>query len=364
MAEADTLARSQETLSKSRQRGTWFLRLAFALGAIGVAGFAYHALIGSRQVSTENAYVGANIAHVTPLIAGTVAEVIVNDADVVEAGDVLVALDPADARIALAAAEADYARATRGVRQLRTADGAYAAAIRARQSELAKARDDLARRQVLARSGAISGEALAHARDAVRGAEAGLQQARAEYAANREATAGVTISAHPDVARAAAALEKAKLDLERTKIHAPIAGIVARRNVQIGQAVAPGAMLMAIAPVADVFVDANFKESQLRDVRPGQKVTLKSDLYGGGVSYTGRVVGVGGGTGSAFAIIPAQNASGNWIKVVQRIPVRIALDREALARNPLRVGVSMHATIHLDRMAHAGDDLKTADTTP
>lgn len=353
--------------------------LAGIAGAVlvGGAGFgAYEYFVGSQYVSTDNAYVGADTAQVTPQVAGQVTAVEVADTQGVKRGDVLLRLDNRDARIALAQAEADLARARREFGRTSATGSALAAQVSAREADIAraraqlvesqaafeKARVDLARRQRLAPNGAVSGDELTSATNAFASARASVEQARAalaqasatrgaatgELAANRALTQGLNAGTSPDVLAAQARVAQARLDLERTVIRAPIDGVVANRTVQVGQRVAPGAVVMRVVPVGQVYVDANFKEGQLARVRPGQPVELTSDLYGDDVVYHGRVIGFAGGTGSAFALIPAQNATGNWIKVVQRLPVRVRLDPQELARHPLRVGLSMEAEIKVD----------------
>ena len=368
---------AQEDAARSARRKKLFTALAAVVAVLGGAYYAYDALVASRHVETDNAYVGANVAQVTPLVVGPVIEVAVDDAQIVRKGDLLVRLDDTDARIALAQAEAQLALTMRQVRGLVATDGGLGAQIAARtadqaradaqvaaaQSELDKARLDLDRREALIGSGSVSGEELTFARNAWRSAQANLraaQAASAQAAANRESAsgtrdasramiAGTTPETHPQVLSARAALDQARINLQRTVVRAPVDGVVARRQVQVGQRVQPGQVLMAVVPVASVHVDANFKEVQLAHVRPGQRVELTSDLYGKDVTFTGRVVGLGGGTGSAFAVVPAQNATGNWIKVVQRLPVRIALDPAQLREHPLRVGLSMSARIDVSR---------------
>jgi membrane fusion protein, multidrug efflux system len=345
-------------------------------GAVLLAGVGYggwYALVGSHHISTDNAYVGADTASVTPMIAAQVARVAVSDTQSVRKGDILVQLDDSDARIALAQAEADLAKARRQYGQTSATSTALAAQVDARNADIARARAqlvsaqadyerarvDLARRQRLAPNGAVSGEELTSATNAYSSAKAALELARAgvaqasstkgaasgELAANNALISGTTAATAPEVLAAQARVAQAQLDLQRTVIHAPIDGVVTRRNVQVGQRVAPGAALMLIVPVGQLYVDANFKEGQLTRVKVGQPVTLISDLYGGDVEYHGKVVGLSGGTGSSFALIPAQNATGNWIKVVQRLPVRVALDPKELQAHPLRVGLSMDAEI-------------------
>ena len=342
-----------------------------AAGAFG----AYEVLVASQYAVTDNAYVGAESAQVTPRIEGAVAQVLVSDTQRVAAGQPLIRLDDADARLQLAQAEAALAQAERRVRGWMANDRSLAAQMDARSAEQARADAQLAsaqsdvqrarlefdRRKALAASGAVSGEELTRAENAFRQADAALAAARAARLqaaashqaaagaldANRVMTEGAGVADNPEVAAARARVEQAKLTLERTVLRAPVAGVVTSRKVQIGQRVQPGAGLMTVVPMQDVYVDANFKEGQLTKVRPGQKVELESDLYGGKVTYHGRVVGLSGGTGSAFALIPAQNATGNWIKVVQRVPVRIRLNPEELQAYPLRVGLSMTAKVHV-----------------
>jgi len=341
----------------------------------GVGYGAWYALVGSHYISTDNAYVGADSASVTPMVAAQVAGVAVSDTQTVKKGDVLVQLDDSDARIALAQAEADLAKTRRQYGQTSATSAALAAQVQARSADISraraqlvaaeadfeKARVDLARRQRLAPNGAVSGEELTSATNAFSSAKANLELARAgvaqanstrgaasgELAANNALISGTTANSAPEVLAAQARVAQAQLDLQRTVIRAPIDGVVTRRAVQVGQRVAPGAQLMLIVPIGQLYVDANFKEGQLTRVKVGQPVTLKSDLYGGKVEYHGKVVGLSGGTGSSFALIPAQNATGNWIKVVQRLPVRVQLDPKELAEHPLRVGLSMDAEIDI-----------------
>jgi membrane fusion protein (multidrug efflux system) len=368
-------AKPEATAKARSRRGPLFL----ILGAVVVLGaiiwFLYWLLVGSHYVLTDNAYVGADVAVITPQVAGAVTDVRVADTQAVKKGDVLAVIDPADAQVAAEKAEAGYGSAVRQVQgqfatneQLaaqvaaRDADLAKAKAqLAAAESDLAKAKVDLDRRQALAATGAVSGEELTTARNAYQTAVANLAATKAGGAqaiANRKAAAsqydaqaaltkGVGVGANPEVQSAKAQLDAAKLDLSRTVLRAPIDGIIAKRNVQVGQRVTVGAQLMTVVPLSQIYVDANFKEVQLKKVRPGQTVELTSDLYGKGVKYRGTVVGFAGGTGSAFAVIPAQNATGNWIKVVQRLPIRIAIDSRDLREHPLRVGLSMDAKIHL-----------------
>jgi len=350
-----------------------FLILAALVAAAAILVGLWYVIVARRSVSTDNAYVGADVAQVTPLVGGPVVAVAVEDTRTVKAGDILVRLDDAEARIALARSEAQLLAAQRQFRQTSATGQALAARVTAREADIAGARAQLAvaqanfdraridfeRRQKLAATGAVSGDELTSATNAYATARANLTLTRAqveqatstrgsaagEAAANRALTSGTTAENNPDVLAARAQRDQARLDLARMVIRAPIAGVVTRRQVQVGQRVAAGAPLMTIVPVDKLYVDANFKEGQLARVRPGQRVELESDLYGGDVVYHGRVVGLSGGTGAAFALIPAQNATGNWIKVVQRLPVRIALDPAELRAHPLRVGLSMAVSV-------------------
>ncbi len=355
----------------SRKKG--FIGLAAAI-AIAAGGYgAYYYFIGSRYVTTDNAYTAAEIAEVTPAVGGIVQAVNVVDTQHVKKGDVLVQLDDTDAKLALAQAEADYGMAKRRVRSYLANDEGLAAQVKAReadekqaqarlaaaQADFSKAKVDLTRREALVKSGSVSGEELTNARNGLVQAEANLNAAKAAAAqamANRLSTIGskkanaaqivdTTVETNPEVRLAQARLEQAKVDLARTVIKAPVDGVVAKRQVQVGQRVQIGAPLVSVVPLQNVHVDANFKEVELRDVKMGQPVEVTADLYGDKVVYHGVVSGLSGGTGSVFSMIPAQNATGNWIKVVQRLPVRITLDKHELEARPLQVGLSMEATI-------------------
>jgi len=289
-----------DMIAKAAKRKKMFRIFFGVLAGIALAAGAYWYFIGSHYVSTDNAYVSAEVAQVTPSVDGTVKAINVTDTQSVKAGDVLVVIDDIDAKLALARATGAFVRA---------------------QSDAQRAELDLERRKAVASSGSISREELTTAENALRVAQALCITAKA-------------------------AIEQAQVDLGRTVIKSPIDGVVAKREVQLGQKVHAGTLLMSIVPNADVYVNANFKENQLKKVKPGQKAELVSDRYGSGVVFHGRVEGLAGGTGSVFSLIPAQNATGNWIKIVQRVPVRITLDPEELAKHPLQVGLSMTATIN------------------
>ncbi len=339
-------------LSAQELRKLWRRRLFVVFGgavaAAAIAAGSWWYLVSSRTISTDDAYVNASVADITPLVNGAVRDVRVHDTQSVKRGDALIVIDPADVQIALAQAEANYAGALRRVRQVFANAEAAQALVAARLADLKRAQLDYSRRAALATTGAVSGDELTMAKNALDTANAGLEAAKGQLAAQLVLIQGRSVEDNPEVLAAKAALDAAKLALSRTIIRAPIDGIVAQRQVQIGQRVEVGMTLMTVVPISQVYVDANFKEGQLRKIRVGQSATLTSDLYGSGVVFHGRVAGVGGGTGSAFALIPAQNATGNWIKVVQRLPVRIALDPKELAHHPLRVGLSMVASISAD----------------
>jgi len=299
------------------------------------------------SVYTDDAYVSGNVVQITPQISGTVVAIAADNTQFVKAGQPLVRLDPADAKVALQESEAQLAKTVRQVRNLFSTTSELQANVQVRRTDLAKAQSDYTRRVRLQRSGAISEEELQHASDAVKAAQAALLAAQQQLAANRAWVDGTTVQSNPAVRDAAAAVHAAYLNYARTVLPAPVSGFVARRDVQLGERVSTGTPLMAVVPLNEVWVDANFKESQLDSMRVGQQVTLTSDLYGGGVVFHGRVVGFGAGTGSAFSLLPAQNATGNWIKIVQRVPVRVALDPRELAQHPLQIGLSMKAYVNV-----------------
>ena len=363
---------SDAALKAKRKKALSMVALILIIAAVA---YTVWTLFFNHSVSTENAYVGAETASITSMVSGQVLDVMVSDTQQVKKGDLLVRVNERDAEIALAQAQAELMKAQRQYKQTQanssalnsqvfvSDDGIHSAEaqVAKAQAELNKAQDDLARRSQLSTSGAISKEELSTAQSAVNNAQAGLDLAKAglaqaqssqkaaqsTLAANEALIRGSNETSTPDVLIAQAHLKQAILDLERTEIKAPFDGVIARRNIQVGQRVAPGTVLMMLVPISKLYVDANFKESQLAKVKAGQKAVLTSDLYGDKVEFHGTVVGFSGGTGSAFALIPAQNATGNWIKVVQRLPVRIALDPKELAEHPLRVGLSMEAKINL-----------------
>ena len=344
-----------------RARLLWLLLGLFLAAGVGYA--IYWERVARYVESTDDAYVGGNLVQITPQVSGTVLAIGADDTDYVEAGQTLVELDQADSRVALDQAEAALARSVRQVRNLMATTAQIEANVTLREIELARARAYLMRRAPLAESGALPAEELQNARDAVASSRAALEAAEQQLAAQKTLVDRTTVETHPEVQGAAARLREAYLAYARTSLPAPVSGIVAKRSVQVGQRVAPGTPLMAVIPLDQVWVDANFKERQLLNLRPGQTAKLRADIYGSAVEFHGRVAGFGAGTGSAFALLPPQNATGNWIKVVQRVPVRIALDPAELARYPLQLGMSM--LVEVDTRERAGElRPRTARTAP
>ncbi|WP_432257420.1 HlyD family efflux transporter periplasmic adaptor subunit [Cupriavidus sp. TMH.W2] len=337
------------TSSNNGKRKRMLLSLTAALVVAGVGYGVYWGLYARHFESTDDAYVAGNVVQVTPLVGGTVVSIAADDTQLVTAGQPLIQLDRADSQVTLEQAEAQLAQAVREVRTLYVNNGSLAANVALREADVAKARDDLRRRQAIAGSGAVSNEEISHAQAALKGAESALLAAREQLASNKVLTDQTTVEKHPNVQRAAANLRSAYLAFARSSMPAPVTGYVAKRSVQVGQRVAAGAPLMAVVPLDQVWVDANFKEVQITHMRIGQPVTLEADVYGSKVEYHGKVAGFSAGTGSAFSLLPAQNATGNWIKVVQRLPVRIALDAQQLKDHPLRVGLSMTVKVDVRR---------------
>nr|WP_315847739.1 efflux RND transporter periplasmic adaptor subunit [uncultured Rhodoferax sp.] len=356
----------------TRKKALTVLSIVVLLG-LAYGGFEYYGARHSEE--TDNAYVQGNVIQITPQVGGTVTAIMADDTDFVKAGQALVKLDPADAKVALDQAEANLAQAVRQVRTLYANNGSLSAQVTLRESDIARAQtdiaratDDLNRRQALSGNGAVSKEELNHAKsqlasaqNTLAAAQAGVAAAREQLNSNQTLTEGTSVENHPSVMAASAKVREAFLALHRAELPAPVDGYVAKRTVQLGQRVAAGAPLMAIIPLNQVWVDANFKEVQLRNIRIGQPVKLTADLYGKKMEYQGTVAGLGVGTGAAFSLLPAQNATGNWIKVVQRVPVRVALDAAQLAQNPLRVGLSMEATV--DVTDQSGKSLADAPRT-
>ena len=330
-----------------RKRRLMLRGLAGVIVVVAIVWALYHFLVGRWYESTDDAYVDGNVVQITPQVPGTVISIGADDNDYVREGQPLVKLDPSDADVALAQAEAALAQTVRKVRGLYSTVHTSRADVAAREAVVKQAEADYRRRKGLAASGAISAEELAHARDALTTAQSALAAAQAQLATSSALVSDTRIATHPDVKAAAAKVRAAWLNDQRTTLLAPVSGYVAKRTVQVGQRVQPGTPLMAVVPLHQVWVDANFKETQLGDMRIGQPVTLTSDVYGGAVVYHGRVAGLGIGTGSAFSLLPAQNASGNWIKIVQRLPVRIDFESGELLKHPLRIGMSMNVKVNL-----------------
>jgi membrane fusion protein, multidrug efflux system len=314
-------------------------------------------LVLSLREKTDDAYVVGNQVRVSSQLPGTVIEVFARNTSRVEAGQILLKLEPTDAQQALARATASLAQTVRQVRQQEAQSGQFDALITARTLELAKAEQDLTQREPLLAEQAVAGEEVRHARNAVALARAQLTQARQQAAAARALVDDIPVEQNPAVLVASATYKDAWLAVQRTTVVAPVSGFIAQRSVQLGQRIAPGEPLMTIIPLQDVWLDANFKENQLRNLRIGQAAKITSDLYGGDVVFTGKIIGLSAGTGAAFSVLPPQNASGNWIKIVQRVPVKIALDPQQLAKHPLRIGLS--TTTVVDTHDRSGSVLAT-----
>jgi membrane fusion protein, multidrug efflux system len=342
--------------SRGRRKGLFVLGAVVVLCGVGYLG--YWLLDGRYYESTDDAYVNGDVVQITSEVPGTVIGLHVDDTQPVVLGQPVLELDPADAKIAEANAEADLARAVRQVRGLFAQDQELRAQIDQREQAARTADDDLSRRGGLIADGAISAEELSHARDAVTTTRANVAAARQQLGQTVAQIDGTTIADHPQVLAAEAAVRNAALALHRTELTSPVSGVIAKRSVQIGERVAAGTPLLAVVPLDDVWIDANFKERQLERMRVGQPVTLHADLYGGNVTYHGHVVGIAAGSGNAFALLPPQNASGNWIKIVQRLPVRILVDPKELQAHPLRVGLS--ANVRVDLHDASGPLLTTA----
>ena len=360
-ADNKTAPASAPAGNPTRRKALGAVAAAVALAGIGYG--TYWALVLNHYETTDNAYVQGNVVQLTPQVGGTVVAINADDTDHVKAGQLLVKLDPADAQVALDQAEAQLAQTVREVRTLYANNGTLKAQIALReadlvraQSEVARVQDDVARRTPLLATGAVGKEEFSHttaqltaAKSSATAAESALAAAREQLVANQTLTDGTSVEQHPNVQRASARVREAYLALRRADLMAPVDGFIAKRSVQLGQRVQAGAPLLSVISLNQLWIEANFKESQLRNLRIGQPVELLADVYGKKTVYHGRVEGLGAGTGAAFALLPAQNATGNWIKVVQRVPVRIALDAKELAAHPLRVGLSMDAKVDVSK---------------
>ncbi|MGH8318168.1 MAG: efflux RND transporter periplasmic adaptor subunit [Steroidobacteraceae bacterium] len=323
------------------RRGLIALAVAVSAGLLG----GYYALFVRNHVTTDDAYVNGNLVTLTPQVSGTVVAINTDETQYVHRGQVLVELDPRDAQIALAQAKANLGETVREVAQLFADERRDAALVSAEQTQLSQSDEDLTRDLSLKTIHGVSLETLEHDQNAVRSARAALQQARATLASTQAEIVGTTPATHPRVLQAEANLRAAWLELTRTHVLAPVSGYVVRRSVELGEQVTPSTEMLDVVSVTSMWVDANFKENQLGDLRIGQPVQVSVDMYGSHVQYHGKVLGLTAGTGSALAVLPTQNASGNWIKIVQRLPVRIGLEPAELARHPLFLGLSANIDV-------------------
>ena len=349
MSSQTPLAAENAAAQPPKSRRGFLLRSLGAVVVLGAIGWGlWYFLEGRWFEETDDAYVNGNVVQITPQVPGSVITIGADDGNLVHAGDVLVKLDPADADVALQQARANLASTVRKVRGLYSNVNGAQAEVAARKTAVDKAQADYNRRRDLAKSGAISAEELSHALDALTTAQSALTTAQQQLQTNKVLVDDTVVASHPDVQTAAARLRAAYLDDVRTSIIAPVDGYVAKRSVQLGQRVAPGTPLMAVVPLHEVWIDANFKETQLTSMRIGQPVEIRSDLYGSAVTYKGKIESLGVGTGSAFSLLPAQNATGNWIKIVQRVPVRVVFtEAKQLEDHPLRIGLSTKVEVNL-----------------
>jgi membrane fusion protein (multidrug efflux system) len=341
-----------------RRRGRWLVYATAGFALVGLAAAAYWYFYGRNYENTDDAYVAGDLITVMPQESGTVISIAADETDFVMAGQELVRLDDSDVAIALREAEAQLARTVRQVHTVFANRDQLAAVVAQRRSDLNKAQQDFDRRKDLTDSGAVSAEEMAHVRDALSGARDALTASEKSLSASVALVGQTDVANNPDVQAAASQVQRAYLTLRRTSIRAPVSGYIAKRAVQLGERIAPGTALLSIVPLERVRVDANFKEVQLTNMRIGQPVRVVADLYGGRVEFDGRVAGLGMGTGAAFALLPAQNATGNWIKVVQRVPVRIMLNPQQLEAHPLRIGLSTR--VRVDVRNDAGEQLARA----
>ncbi|MEN1836442.1 HlyD family efflux transporter periplasmic adaptor subunit [Pseudomonas lijiangensis] len=349
MATAATEKPSASSPEETKPGKRKFMLLVLALIVIlgGAAVWAWHEFYGRWSESTDDAYVNGNVVEITPLTTGTVISIGADDGDLVREGQVLIKFDPSDAEVSLQSAEANLAKVVRQVRGLYSNVDGMKAQLAAQRAEVQKAQDNYNRRRSLAASGAISQEELSHAKDDLTSAQSSLSNVQQQLASSVALVDDTVVSSHPDVKAAAAQLRQAYLADARTTVVSPVTGYVAKRTVQLGQRIQPGTATMAVIPLDQLWIDANFKETQLGNMRIGQPVEITSDLYGSHVKYSGTIDSLGAGTGSAFALLPAQNATGNWIKIVQRVPVRIHINPDELANNPLRIGLSTTVDVNL-----------------
>ncbi|WON75950.1 multidrug efflux MFS transporter periplasmic adaptor subunit EmrA [Serratia sp. UGAL515B_01] len=341
-AEAQT---SQQPTGRKKQRKFWLSLLTIIFIVIGIAYLVYWFQVLRHHQETDNAYVSGNQVQIMAQVSGSVNSVTFDDTDFVRKGDVLLTLDPTDAQQALERAKTALANSVRQTHQLVINGKQYQANIALRKSDLSKAENDLKRRVILGNADAIGREELQHAREAVDNAKAALEVAVQQYNANQAMVLNTPLAEQPAILQAAAHMRDAWLALQRTRVVSPITGFVSRRSVQVGAQISPGMPLMAVVPADPIWIDANFKETQIANMRIGQPATVITDVYGNDVVFRGKVVGIDMGTGSVFSLLPAQNATGNWIKVVQRLPVRIELESQQVAEHPLRIGLSTRVTV-------------------
>jgi membrane fusion protein, multidrug efflux system len=333
--------------TQRRQRRTWLIILTLVIIVVALLVFLWWLLYARFYESTDDSYVAGDQVNVMSQVSGTVISIGADETDKVVGGQELVRLDATDYRIALQDAEQQLARTVRQTRTIFANRDQLTAVVAQRRADLARAQADFDRRKNLTQSGAVSGEELGHAQDELNAAHDALTAAQKNLAASVALVGHTGVADNPDVQAAATQVERAWLNVMRTSVHAPVTGYVAKRTVQLGERIAPGAPLLSIVPLDRLWIEANFKEVQLNRMRIGQPVRVTADLYGGHVEYHCQVAGLGMGTGAAFALLPAQNATGNWIKVVQRVPVRITCDPQELAAHPLRIGLSTDARVEL-----------------
>jgi membrane fusion protein (multidrug efflux system) len=344
---------TQDPLPQAAKRRLVLIGITLLFIIAGIAYAIYYSLVLTQEEQTDNAYVGGNLVTLTSQVAGNVQEIRADETQMVKAGAEVIRLDAVDSEVALRQAEARLGNTVRQLRERYASVSQYDAVIAQRRLSVQTAEDDLARRAPLAADHTLSSETVAHARQAVADAQAALQVSLKQADAARASIAGVGITQNPSVLAAKADYIQAWLAMRRNAVLAPVSGYVAKRSVQVGARVTPGTALMSIVPLDQLWVDANFKESELRNIRAGQPAIVEADLYGSKVQFHGKVVGMSAGTGSAFSLLPAQNATGNWIKVVQRVPVRISLDANELIQHPLRIGLSTVVTIDTHQRAGA-----------
>ncbi|KPW88880.1 HlyD family secretion protein [Pseudomonas syringae pv. coryli] len=346
-AAENTSAQAPEQPPKSGKRKFMLIGLAIVVVILALGIWAWYEIYGQWSEETDDAYVNGNVVEITPLVTGTVISIGADDGDLVHAGQVLLKFDPSDAEVSLQSAEANLGKVVRQVRGLYSNVDGMKAQLAAQRAAMQTAQDNYNRRRSLAAGGAISQEELSHARDSLTSAQSALNNIQQQLSTSVALVDDTVVSSHPDVKAAAAQLRQAYLANARSTLVAPVTGYVAKRTVQLGQRIQPGTATMAVIPLDQLWIDANFKETQLGKMRIGQPVEISSDLYGSDVKYSGTIDSLGAGTGSAFALLPAQNATGNWIKIVQRVPVRVHINPEELAKYPLRIGLSTTVEVNL-----------------